>query len=125
MVSKIMRGNKVNASNANGGSFTLKVYVGDTLVGTYTSNATTATLFEFELDQSLQGKVKIEFTGVNKTLYVKEIAIVGWLVYFSMYSTCYTVLYSKLKQKAMLARAIVTLIAALAFLFTLCMVTLG
>ena len=57
--------------------------------------------------------------------HVKEIAIVGWLVYFSMYSTCYTVLYSKLKQKAMLARAIVTLIAALAFLFTLCMVTLG
>ena len=65
----------VDACNANGGSFTISVYIGETLVGSYDCNETSSTLLAFGVNPSLEGKLKIEFTGVNKTLYVKQIAI--------------------------------------------------
>lgn len=66
----------VEACNANNGSFTLSVYIGDTLVGSYDSSSTSSTLFEFKLDSALEGKLKIEFTNVNKAaVYIKSIAV--------------------------------------------------
>lgn len=66
----------VEACNANNGSFTLSVYIGDTLVGSYDNSSTSSTLFEFKLDSALEGKLKIEFTNVNKAaVYIKSIAI--------------------------------------------------
>ncbi|MBE6131993.1 MAG: hypothetical protein E7180_01190 [Erysipelotrichaceae bacterium] len=65
----------VNACNANAGSFTVSLYVGDTLIGSEYCDATSSTLLAFAIDPSLEGKLKIEFTNVNKTLYIKEIAI--------------------------------------------------
>ena len=57
--------------------------------------------------------------------HVEEIAIVGWLVYFAMHCSNSTVMYVKLKTKAMLARAIATFIATIAFTLTLFFVSLG
>ena len=65
----------INASNSSGGSFTIQVYVGDTLVGSQNANNTDPNTFSFILPQGQEGKVKIVFTNVTKTLYLRDILI--------------------------------------------------
>ncbi len=66
---------QINASSASGGTYLLQVYVGDVLLGEVTSGNTTARVFFFPCETPVEGKLKIVFSGLTKTLYLKEISI--------------------------------------------------
>lgn len=66
---------QINASSASGGTYLLQVYVGDVLLGEVTSGNTTAQVFFFPCETPVEGKLKIVFSGLTKTLYLKEISI--------------------------------------------------
>ena len=65
----------VNASTTSAGKFTLSVYVGDTLVGNYQKMSADPYMYEFVLDTAVEGKLRIEFTNVTGTIYLKDIAV--------------------------------------------------
>ena len=63
----------INASMTNGKTALLSIYIGDKLVGNATLDSSPH-LYEFENISSYEGKLKIEFTSVNGTLYLMQIA---------------------------------------------------
>ena len=63
----------INASMTNGKIALLSIYIGDKLVGNATLDSSPH-LYEFENISSYEGKLKIEFTSVNGTLYLMQIA---------------------------------------------------
>lgn len=63
----------INASMSSSKSALLSIYIGDNLVGSATLTSS-PTLYGFENISSYEGKLKIEFTSVNGTLYLMQIA---------------------------------------------------
>lgn len=63
----------INASMSSSKTALLSIYIGDKLVGNATLDSS-PTLYEFENISSYEGKLKIEFTSVNGTLYLMQIA---------------------------------------------------
>lgn len=66
---------QVNSSNASGGTYLLQVYVGETLIGQASGGNTTAQVFSFACETPVEGNLKIVFSGITKTLYLKEISV--------------------------------------------------
>ncbi len=68
---------KLNLSTASQATATVKVYVGDTLVGKETTLTTTATDYTFTLDAAATGEIKIVLTQpeTSKALYIKSIDV--------------------------------------------------
>ena len=63
----------INASMSSSKTALLSIYIGDKLVGNATLDSSPH-LYEFENISSYEGKLKIEFTSVNGTLYLMQIA---------------------------------------------------
>ena len=63
----------INASMSSSKTALLSIYIGDKLVGNATLDSSPH-LYEFENISSYEGKLKIEFTSVNGTLYFMQIA---------------------------------------------------
>ena len=63
----------INASMSSSKTALLSIYIGDKLVGNATLDSSPH-LYEFENISSYEGKLKIEFTSINGTLYLMQIA---------------------------------------------------
>ena len=63
----------INASMSSSKTALISIYIGDKLVGSATLDSSPH-LYEFENISSYEGKLKIEFTSVNGTLYLMQIA---------------------------------------------------
>ncbi|MGN1296092.1 MAG: endonuclease [Bacilli bacterium] len=64
----------INTSMTNNKSATLSIYIGDNLVGNIVTSST-PTLYLFENTLGYTGKLKIEFTSANGTIYLMQIAL--------------------------------------------------
>ena len=64
----------INASMSSSKTALLSIYIGDKLVGNAILDSSPH-LYEFENISSYEGKLKIEFTSVNGTLYLMQIAL--------------------------------------------------
>lgn len=71
----LVKGIYINSSCAKDGNYTVKIYFDDqeVFVGDY--NNFDSQMNEFVFDEVQSGKVKIVFSNVNKTLYLKDIRI--------------------------------------------------
>ena len=63
----------INASMSSSKTALLSIYIGDKLVGNAILDSSPH-LYEFENISSYEGKLKIEFTSINGTLYLMQIA---------------------------------------------------